>query len=62
MSELLALIVVIAICGGLVALAFWVFDTLGIPEPINRVAKVVVVVVAVIVILYRVLPLAGVAL
>ncbi len=62
MGELLSLIIVIAVAGGLVMLGFWVFDTLGIPEPINRVAKVVLVVVAVVVILYKVLPLAGVSL
>lgn len=61
MSELLALIVIIAVAGGLVMLGFWVFDTLGIPDPINRVGKVLLVVIAVVVILARALPLAGIA-
>lgn len=57
MESLIVLIVVLAIFGGLAMLGLWVIDTLGVPAPLNAIAKVLIAVVAVLGALYYALPM-----
>jgi len=50
-------ILVIAIVAGLI---YWVLDAIPVPQPINRFAKIAVVVLAVIALIYVLLGLGGV--
>lgn len=61
MSALISLLIVILIIGLVLFVAFWAIDTLGVPEPINRVGKVLLVVLALLLLLYQALPMIGVA-
>ena len=60
-EALIGLLIVVLIVGIVVWLALWAIGELGIPEPLNRIARVLVVVIAVLIILYRALPLIGVS-
>jgi len=51
-------ILVIAIVAGLI---YWVLDAIPVPQPINRFAKIAVVVIAVIALIYVLLGLGGIA-
>ena len=53
---LIQLLIVILIIG----VIYWVLDALPVPEPLNRVAKIVVVVIGVLVIVMMLLRLTGV--
>ena len=61
MSELLSFVVLLLVAGGIAGFGWWALDTLGVPDPINRVGKVVIVAVALIIIVLRGLPMLGVA-
>jgi len=50
-------ILVIAIVAGLI---YWVLDAIPVPQPINRFAKIAVVVIAVIALIYVLLGLGGI--
>jgi hypothetical protein len=54
-SVLIYLIVLCILC----ALAWWIITQLPLPDPIKRIATVVIVVVFVIAIIWLLLPLAG---
>jgi len=51
-------ILVVAIVAGLI---YWVLDAIPVPQPINRFAKIAVVVLAVIALIYVLLGIGGVS-
>ena len=60
-ESLIALLVVVLVVGLIVWLALWAIAELGVPEPFNKVARVLVILIAILVILYRAMPLIGVS-
>jgi hypothetical protein len=56
MINVLAYIIVIAL---LIGLAYWIIDVIPIPQPINRFAKIAIVIVGVIALIYAVLSITG---
>lgn len=60
-ESLISLLIVVLIVGIVVWLALWAIGELGVPEPFNRIARVLVVVIACLIILYRALPLIGIS-
>lgn len=62
MIESLLTLVIIAIVVGLVVMvAFWVIGELAIPDPFARIARVLIVVLACVILLYYALPMLGVS-
>jgi len=59
MVTALITILVIAIVAGLI---YWVLDAIPVPQPINKFAKIAVVFVAVIALIYVLLGLGGISL
>jgi hypothetical protein len=57
MSALIT-ILIIAVFAGLI---YWVLDAIPVPQPINRFAKIAVVIVAVIALIYVLMGLGGIA-
>ena len=55
-----ALVYVVILCA-ITALVYWAVDALGTPQPINKVVKVAVVVIAVLIIIGLVANLFGIA-
>ena len=60
-ESLIALLVFVLVVGLIVWLALWAIAELGVPEPFNKVARVLVILIAILVILYRAMPLIGVS-
>jgi hypothetical protein len=60
-SSLISLLILVLVVGLVVWLALWAISELGIPDPFSRIARVLIVVIAVLIILYNALPLAGVS-
>jgi len=60
-EALISLLIVVLVVGIIVWLALWAISELGVPDPFNRIARVLVILIACLVILYRALPLVGVA-
>ena len=58
---LISLLIVVLVVGIIVWLALWAIAELGVPEPFNKIARVLVVLIAVLIVLYRALPLIGVS-
>lgn len=56
---LISLLVSIVVVGLIVWLLFWGLGEIGLPEPFNKIARVVIVLFAVIYLLQLLLPLAG---
>ena len=56
---LINLIVWMLIVGILLALAYWVLDAIPVPDPLNRIAKMVLVVLCVLVLIILLLQLIG---
>lgn len=56
MVSLLIYIVIIAV---LVGLAYWVIDVIPVPEPVNKIAKVLIIVVGVIALIWVLMGIAG---
>jgi hypothetical protein len=56
MINLLIYVVVIVLVTGL---AYWLIDVIPIPEPINKMAKIIVIVIAAIALIYALLGLTG---
>jgi hypothetical protein len=52
------LIYIIVLCV-VVGVAWWIFDYLPVPEPLNKIGKVVVMIVALIILVYLLLGLVG---
>ena len=61
-ESLIALLVVILIVGIIAWLVVWLIDTLPIDANFKQIARVLVMVIAVLIILMRALPLIGVSL
>lgn len=61
LATLLSLVIAAVIIGLIVMLAFWVIGELGVPEPFSRVARVLIVVLACVILLYYAIPLTGAA-
>jgi len=59
---LVSLLIVVLVVGIVVWLALWAIAELGVPEPFNKIARVLVVLIACLINLYRALPLIGVSL
>ena len=57
MIGILVYVLVVAI---VIGLAFWLCDFLPVPEPLNRMVKMIAIVIGVIVIIYALLSLAGI--
>jgi heme A synthase len=60
LSTLVSLAVFIIILVAIVWLLIWAIDTIGPPDPIRKVARVLIIVFAVLIVIYRLLPLANV--
>jgi len=58
-AGLINLIVYLLILGILLALVYWVLDAIPIPQPINRIIKIAIVVVACLVVVILLLQLVG---
>lgn len=58
---LIALLIVVLVVGIVVWLALWAIAELGVPEPFNKIARVLVILIAALIVLYRALPLLGVS-
>lgn len=61
-ESLISLLIVCVIVAIVVILVLWVLGELGMPEPLNRIARALVILIAALIILYRALPLLGVSL
>ena len=59
-AALINLIVYLLILGILIGIVMWVVDAIPLPEPINRMVKIAVVVLAAIVVIMLLLSLIGV--
>lgn len=59
-AGLINLIVYLLVIGILVALVFYVLQTIPLPEPINRIIRVAIVVIAALIIILLLLQLLGV--
>lgn len=58
---MITLLIQLLILCVVVGLVWWLLDFIPVPEPLNKVAKVVIMVVALIVVIYILLTLAGIA-
>jgi len=58
-AGLLSLVVWIAIIGGIFWLLFWFVGYIGLPEPFNKVARVVIALVAVVILINFLLGVGG---
>ncbi len=58
---LIGLIVLLIVVGIVAWLVIWLIDTLPLPAPFGQIARVLVILVAVLIVLYRALPLLGVS-
>ncbi len=61
MSSLIHLLIYLLIVGVVVGVVFYVADVLPIPEPLNKIIKIVAVVGACIIVIYALLNLTGTA-
>lgn len=59
MSGLVQLVIYLIVTGLIVWLLIWLIDYVPLPAPFNKVAKVIIMVVAVIIIIYALLGLTG---
>ena len=57
LAALIQLLIILIVIG----VVWWLLDFVPVPEPLNRLAKVVTIVIGVIVIIYTLLHLAGMA-
>lgn len=56
---LIGLLITVLIVGIIVWIVLWAIAELGLPDPFNRIARVLIVLIAVLLILYRAAPLVG---
>ena len=57
---LVGLLILVLVLGIVVWLVIWLIDTIPLPDPFGRIAKVLIAVIALLIILARALPLLGV--
>jgi len=58
MSVLIALVYILVVCGA-AALAYWAVDKLQTPDPLNRIVKVLAIVIAIVAVVMILLQLLG---
>lgn len=58
---LIGLLILVLIVGIIVWLCLWAVAELGLPDPFSRIARVLIVLIATLIILYRAMPLIGVS-
>lgn len=58
-GSLVALVVYLLVVGLIIWLLIWLIDYIPVPEPFNRVAKIVIMVVGVLIVIYVLLGLVG---
>lgn len=58
--SLLHLVIWIVIIGIIFYVLWWIVDYVGLPEPFNKVAKVIIALAAVVLLISKLLPLAGI--
>lgn len=58
MPILNAIIYLIIVCGG-AALLYWAVDKLGTPDPLNRIVKVLAIVIAIVAVVWILLAMIG---
>jgi hypothetical protein len=56
MIDVLIYVIILAL---VIGLAYWLVDYLPVPDPLNRILKVVIMIIAVIAIIYLLMGLAG---
>jgi hypothetical protein len=59
MSSLVSILVALIIAGGIVWLLWWLIGYIGLPEPFNKIARVIIAVVAVVFCINLLLSLGG---
>ncbi len=59
LSSLVNIIIVLLIAGGVIWLLWWLVGYIGLPEPFNKVARIIIAVVAVLFLINLLLSLAG---
>lgn len=59
-ESLISLLVLVLVIGIVVWLVLWLISEIPLPAPFGRTARVLVIVIAVLIILFRALPLIGV--
>lgn len=59
---LISLLILCVVVGIIAWLVLWLIDTLPLPAPFGQIARVLIIIIAVLIILYRALPLLGVSL
>lgn len=59
LNELVSIIIYLLIVGGICWLLFWLVGYVGLPEPFNKIARVVIAVVAVLLCINLLLGLGG---
>ncbi len=57
---LIGLLILLLVLGLIVGLAIWLIDMLPVPATFGQVAKVLIIVIAILILLVRALPLLGV--
>jgi len=60
-EPLIALLVLVLIVGIVVWLVLWLISEIPMPEPFGRIARILVIIIAVLIILARALPLIGIS-
>lgn len=60
-EPLIALVVYLLVAGLLIWLAFYVLDSIPIPQPFNQIIRVILVVISVLICIYALLGLIGAA-
>jgi hypothetical protein len=60
-AALINLLIYLVVLGIIVALVFWVVDAIPIPQPFNRIIKIVATVLVVLIVILLLLNLAGIA-
>lgn len=61
-EALISLLIVVLVVGVVAWLIIWVLESLPLPEPFAKIARVLLILIAVLIVLYRALPLLGVSL
>lgn len=60
-ESLVSLLILVLIVGVVVGLALWAIGELGVPDPFARIARVLIVVIACLIVIFAALPMAGVS-
>lgn len=58
---LVSLLILVLVVGIIAWLVLWLISEIPLPAPIGKIARILVIVIAVLIILYRALPLLGVS-